>query len=299
MNVHALIKITRRRYSYLIVLLCLYILPQLSIAQTPIDSLLIAEAHWQEKTLKPGITWRQAHFENLFESQQEINLLEIDLSVPERRLAFVGLSQDLKLTSEFAREADALGAINATFFDTKLGGSVTFLKINKQIVNETSLLLPNGANHERANGALIMNGQEASIVIGVDQTIGWDKQLPADHVMVCGPTLLHGGAEILLQKNAFNDNRHPRSAVGLTADNKIILLTVDGRNALAHGMNLHQLAFLLRVMDVQDALNLDGGGSTTLYIKGENHSGVVNYPSDNKAFDHDGERKVANAILVF
>jgi exopolysaccharide biosynthesis protein len=45
-------------------------------------------------------------------------------------------------------------------------------------------------------------------------------------------------------------------------------------------------------------MNLDGGGSTTMYIKKQSDNGVVNYPSDNKQFDHYGERKVANIIYI-
>ena len=44
-----------------------------------------------------------------------------------------------------------------------------------------------------------------------------------------------------------------------------------------------------------EAINLDGGGSSTMYIKDE---GVINFPSDNKQHDHEGERPVSNAILV-
>ena len=47
--------------------------------------------------------------------------------------------------------------------------------------------------------------------------------------------------------------------------------------------------------DCTEAINLDGGGSSTMYIKDE---GVINFPSDNKQHDHEGERPVSNAILV-
>lgn len=279
---------------------CLFWLVPLFIrAQTPTDSLRIATATWNEKTLAPGAVWKQTHFDTLFESRQEINLLEIDLNNPDRSVAFAGLSDGVELTSVFAQEADALGAVNATFFDVKNGGATTFVRIDGEVINETEMLLPNGTNHERANGALIVDGREVSIVLGDNQTAGWDKQLKGANVMVCGPTLLQDGAAVVLQKNAFNDNRHPRSAVALTADNKLILLTADGRNTHAHGLNLHELTFLLRIMGMKDALNLDGGGSTTLYVKGATDSGVVNHPSDNKLFDHGGERKVANVVLVF
>ena len=47
-----------------------------------------------------------------------------------------------------------------------------------------------------------------------------------------------------------------------------------------------------------DAINLDGGGSTTLWITNYKDNGVVNFPTDNKKWDHEGERKVANVVLL-
>lgn len=116
--------------------------------------------------------------------------------------------------------------------------------------------------------------------------------------MTCGPLLLHKSHRAYLDSNAFNKNRHPRSAIALTTEHKLILITVDGRNAQAYGMSLIELSNVLKWLKGKDALNLDGGGSTTLYIKDEGKNGIVNYPTDNKLFDHEGERAVANAILV-
>ncbi|MFN3382800.1 MAG: phosphodiester glycosidase family protein, partial [Runella zeae] len=61
------------------------------------------------------------------------------------------------------------------------------------------------------------------------------------------------------------------------------------------GVNLPELTFLARQLGCRDALNLDGGGSTTMWIADQ---GVVNYPSDNKKFDHEGERAVSNVLLA-
>ena len=61
------------------------------------------------------------------------------------------------------------------------------------------------------------------------------------------------------------------------------------------GMSLFELGVFLRSLKCQQAINLDGGGSTTMWIKSQ---GVVNYPSDNQRFDHSGERKVANVIVI-
>lgn len=289
------------RQSFFIVLLLLIstLLPIVSQGQSTQDSLALVSKEWSAKTLREGVVWYEGHFDTLFGSRQSVNFLKIDLHDTTTKIAFSGLSDGLKLTSDFAKEQNALAAINATFFDMENGGSVTYLKIDGEVINRTTLLDERGLNHERANGAFILDGGLFSIIKGDSTGKKWDEDIAASDVLVCGPVLVISGETVDLGKNAFNDNRHPRSAVGITADQHLILLTVDGRNARAHGVSLHELAFLLKVLGVSDALNLDGGGSTTLYIRGEGESGVVNYPSDNKLFDHGGERKAANAILVF
>lgn len=275
-------------------------------AGTVTDSLTIAQKTWASETIKPGLIWKKAHFENLFDSRQMVNYLEIDLEHPGISVEFAGVPTGFKRTSEFVKEAGALAGINATFFNTSTGGSVTLLKIDGQLINETTLLLGNGKRNERANGAVILdrtagaNGPSvvADIIAGNNDQLDWDKVMPEENIMVCGPVLLMEGQPVALQDNAFNKNRHPRSAVALMPGNKMLLIAVDGRNAEAQGMSLHELAFLLDVLGAEKAMNLDGGGSTALYIEGVGENGIVNYPSDNKLFDHGGERRVANAILV-
>jgi exopolysaccharide biosynthesis protein len=89
----------------------------------------------------------------------------------------------------------------------------------------------------------------------------------------------------------FSETWHPRTAIGRAIDGKVLLVTVDGRQpALSAGMSLEMLAKLLREFGAQDAANLDGGGSTTMYLLGK----VVNSPSDKT-----GERPVSDAILLF
>jgi exopolysaccharide biosynthesis protein len=73
---------------------------------------------------------------------------------------------------------------------------------------------------------------------------------------------------------------------------------VDGRNEQSAGMTLPELANIIKWLKAQDGINLDGGGSTTLWISNQPDNGVVNYPTDNKKWDHAGERKVANVVIV-
>jgi len=54
----------------------------------------------------------------------------------------------------------------------------------------------------------------------------------------------------------------------------------------------------MKWLKVQNGINMDGGGSTTLWISNQPGNGVVNYPTDNKKWDHEGERKVANVVIV-
>lgn len=90
-----------------------------------------------------------------------------------------------------------------------------------------------------------------------------------------GPVLLQGG-EIRITNNeelkftgkAIND-KHPRTAMGYTADGKLIILVVEGRNAAAGGATLTQEAQILKDLGCVEALNLDGGGSSCLLVNGK------------------------------
>lgn len=89
---------------------------------------------------------------------------------------------------------------------------------------------------------------------------------------------------------SFAENRHPRTAIAKFPDGRILLAAVDGRRpGQSVGMTLQELAEYLLSIGVSDAMNLDGGGSTTMYLDGR----VVNNPSDAK-----GERRVGDAIIV-
>lgn len=99
-----------------------------------------------------------------------------------------------------------------------------------------------------------------------------------------GPILMKDGQVVVDDDKV----RHPRTAVGINADS-IFWVVVDGRQPeLSVGMSLPELAGLMRDLGCTDALNLDGGGSTTLWLEGR----VMNSPSDGR------ERSVANALVL-
>ena len=283
-----------------LVSICLLVLLKLSVgflvAQPLPDSTQIAQAGWHTTKLNKRVVWKEAHFENLFQAAQQINIIQIKSHRRKPRLAFASAGDSLKPTSWFARREGALAVVNGTFFDVKNGGSVDYIKINGQVFDTTRYSLGKRLS-EHQQSAIVMHRNQVQIVFGGDNP-GWERALTNDQVMVTGPLLLKDGQRHLLLKNAFNDNRHPRTCACVTTDNQVLLLTADGRNANAAGLNLHELASVMKWLGCRDAINFDGGGSTTLWIRGQPGNGVVNYPSDSRQWIHTGERPVSNVMLV-
>ncbi len=107
-----------------------------------------------------------------------------------------------------------------------------------------------------------------------------------------------GGIIFLKNKNIITQsitNIDPRTAVGYTEDDVVYMVVADGRNPVySNGLTYRELSEIMRSFDVKDAVNLDGGGSSTFMIKNpiSNALEVRNKPSDGT------DREVANAWLI-
>ena len=118
--------------------------------------------------------------------------------------------------------------------------------------------------------------------------------LEMDYILGGTPVLIRGGTlltDFTSEKvsQSFVETRHPRTAVGVRADGWWVVLVVDGRRPnLSVGMTVKELGEYLLSLGCLDALNLDGGGSSTMVVRGK----VVNSPSD-----INGERAVSDAVL--
>ncbi|WP_166355870.1 phosphodiester glycosidase family protein [Phytoactinopolyspora limicola] len=109
-----------------------------------------------------------------------------------------------------------------------------------------------------------------------------------------------GGSHVLVRDGVpqtFSDTAvHPRTAVGVSEDGtEVFLVVIDGRQAHARGMSLTELGEFMHGLGAHDALNVDGGGSSTMVVRepGTADHDVVNSPSDGE------ERSVANGLAVF
>ncbi len=110
-----------------------------------------------------------------------------------------------------------------------------------------------------------------------------------------GPVLVQDGKLSITNNEELKfagkaiDDKHPRTAIGYTADNKLILLVVEGRNpGKAEGASLKQLADMLVQIGCTEAMNLDGGGSSCLLVNGKE----TIYPSDK------GQQRPVPAVLL-
>ena len=171
--------------------------------------------------------------------------------------------------------------------------------------DESSVEIPRNGYVLAAHGTMaewaqkmLLPGAKLEVALSLEPLYGQQRELwkEAIDIVSGGPRLVSGGATDVQPAREqfsyeFSETWHPRTAIGRRADGKILLVTVDGRQPLlSAGMSLQMLAELLVSFDATEAMNLDGGGSTTMYLLGK----VVNSPSDKT-----GERPVSDAILLF
>lgn len=215
---------------------------------------------------------------------QDYNVVIIDMAEPTLRLAVSPQVDRNKTTSAIAKKHKAKLAVNGSFF--------TF--------NDRE---PCGAT--MAAGAFWTNpypGCSATMAFSPGNAVtmvntGNDVNGPLTGAAAMAKNAISGKPWVLkngASTGPWNDpshinDRNPRTAIGFTAGgSKVIFLVADGRQTGASGMVGNDIVTVMKEFGATDAMNLDGGGSTALYI----NAGIVNDPSDG------AERAVSNAVMV-
>ena len=261
------------------------------------DSLAFAHGNWQTDTLD-GMVLKQCRFEGqqLFASNQQIFLLEIP-DTAGYTLRFAHEPRRTK-TSEMARKHGAVAAINGSYFDMDQHFPVCYLRIDSVELGENTPGKDTVNRKYYQYGTLCLN-HDSVLILKTGSSRHWEEGLPYPDIMTAGPLLIwHDTLQYMRDDRTFVTNRHNRTAVGVREDGTVLLLVADGRAKEAEGLSLTELQQLLCWLGCRDALNLDGGGSTTLFLNIGDYQGVANCPSDNGRFDHEGERGVSNAVMV-
>lgn len=246
----------------------------------------ILDANWEISKVSDEIVLKYFHFKDLFTSNQSITVFDIDLNknvtvdIPYVKSGFLK-------TSDAALNVRAYVAINGSYFDTTIGGSTVFFRKDGDVINTTR----SGFNPYREDAGFSIDAA-GKVSIVKKPNLGW-QAVATRSLLTSGPLLVYDGKAVNQLDVVFNTARHPRTAVGVTKDNHLIAVVVDGRATQAHGMTTKELATLMSTLGCISAMNLDGGGSSTAWAR---NRGVVNYPTDNGKFDHAGERGVATVI---
>lgn len=223
-----------------------------------------------------------------------IQVLRIDLTVPGVSLAVTpgdasdGHEYRALRTSEVLLAQDWQAAVNGGYFLPFAGGSPggdDYVPQPGQGTNVSGAAIHNGRvvspvepDLDRRVNAILCIWRETEVLI-ID---GQDCGPGVREAMAAGPRLLRDGRRLSYEAfdAAYGAARHPRTAVGLDARRRLAwLVTVDGRQSgFSDGASLDELTDILVSLGASDAINLDGGGSTTMVVESETGPVVLNRP---------------------
>lgn len=225
------------------------------------------------------------------EVPQAIHVLEVELDRPGVALEVTapeptdGYRYRAQTTSEYAVRNGLHAAVNGGFFEPFKGGSFggeDYRPRSGDGVNVTPGPRPNASICIRKPAAVTVE-KAASCPPGTDFSL------------TAGPLLLSDGE---MPSWTLRRARHPRTAFGLSKDRRRAwLVVVDGRQPpWSEGATLEEMAAILRKLGASDALNLDGGGSSTMVVADGEGPRVVNSPMHSAVPGR--ERPVANHLGV-
>ena len=234
-------------------------------------------------------TWTTPHpgMRHLYRTVSDpnrIHALVVDLCAPGVSMRATASSERQKTVSSFGTLVGAEAAVNGDFFSYTGYGTVGLAIGNGNRWTDTA---------DGAGEGFAAFGPGMAYLSFPDEVVA-NPEPWMEEVVSGRPTIVQNGAAIhTYDCSGHYCQRHPRTAFGFSQNRRTLyLLVVDGRTDISIGMTLSQLADLMQGLGAYDAINLDGGGSTTMWIKGSGGDGVVNDPSDG------AQRVVANHLAV-
>lgn len=255
------------------------------------DSIAFANAEWNWKTTPDGAEYASVSI-NMFNSVQTISAVRYNARCF-RTAVLHSPGEDRGTVSCLGAGTNAGMAINGGYFNMSTLYPTTYVRVK----GREKGFADKGEMAYRSNGAIAFGRK--GIRIYVCDTVSGYGHIPSMYrdVLAAGPVLVEDGQIVCYpDKNGFYTSRHPRSLIGYTDDGMVYMVVIDGRfKGRADGATIWETAFIAKMFGLEDALNLDGGGSSSLWTA---ESGVLNHPADNGKFDNAGEREVPNCIIA-
>ena len=248
-----------------------------------------------------GVELQRLHDPSLLSPAGPVSVQALKLDPRKVRLELAAAKDRLparESVADIAGRRKALAAVNAGFFVVETGAPAGLLKVKGRLLGGNS----------RARGAVAILERQGRTLLLFDR-VSADRGRGSYAPSLGSPVrdwqsarFAVGGAGLLMLNGreldewtderlsaAFDTTRHPRTMIG-DDGSSIWLVTVDGRQPpLSLGMSFAELKGLARRLGLHSALNLDGGGSTTMVVRGV----IANNPSDAT-----GPRPVSDAIVV-
>ena len=232
----------------------------------------VVHAAWTN--IHPGVDYSQ--WTNA--TPQRVSAVRVDLCAAGVELRATKSDERRQTPSSFGSQVGAEVAVNGDFFSYNNYDTVGLAIGNGQAWPGSS----DGGTH-----GFVAFGQGRVLLSNPPDVVGdtsWMHDAVGGNIMV----LLNG--QVTNDTGNFCTTRHPRTVAGLSQDGRTLYLAVvDGRSTSSVGMRCDELGTLMKNLGAWTALNLDGGGSSAMWIRG---SGVVNQPSDGS------QRVVANHLAV-
>lgn len=274
-----------------------------SISAKNADSLTLVKAPRVELKLPKGATGYRVERVNIFNSNQTISVIRYS---PKRLATAIVLPEKLTRLSVTSKANGALFSANAGYWDVTIDLPSTFLKLDGKHIAKTA-----DFEKERVDGVVCLGKKK----VVIDHCKAGEESVydaKYNDILASGPVLIDEGKAVdhtaytktMVQASHGKDigayytyvRRHPRTAVGTDKKGNVYLVVVDGRSkGNAEGVTIAELTKVCEWLGMCDAMNLDGGSSSTMWSAEE---GVINYPCRNKKFDHAGERRVSSIWLV-
>ncbi|MBR6345973.1 MAG: phosphodiester glycosidase family protein [Bacteroidales bacterium] len=195
-------------------------------------------------------------------------------------------------TSALALRDSAIAGLNGSYFNVTTLVPTTYLKVDGERVAGTR-----ESELYRVDGILATNGRRIDIF--PCDTADYDNACRRyKSAIASGPVLLKDGKKVKdsWPNTSFYTKYHPRTIVGTDGKGWAYLIVIDGRFAgKGEGSPIAEAVEICQMLELKDAINLDGGGSCALWTA---ETGVLSHPYDNHRFDHYGQRIVPNIITV-
>ena len=269
---------------------------------------------WTSVQIDEGVVYHTFNgTDEITQKHQEVFVVDVDLNNPNYQVKLVYESPRLATSAAFKKRSNAIAAINANYepksIYMRVDGNVIY-PLENDYISDTGV--PNWKSEAAfsisgdSNVSFLWAGSQKKGEVTVAQQRQYYQDLPKDtypNVISSAPMLIYNFnsdyGEKFVDYNKSTTNLsgedpdkhqrtlHPRTAIAKTEDNHVLFIVVDGRRSgFATGISAKNLTkFLVNNFNPQYALNLDGGGSSTMCVKGlgdpETH--VVNYPCDNRS----------------